>query len=195
MLAISMPRNFAQSRDRRAAVRSAVPGSITRRRIMRPCLVPTRSGVSVMSSGGPVIDPRPAADLQMATPADRSIPPVGTLLPERRRSMNAIHHISAGERYARCIQTSKRVRWDVDEDVIRGRHFDLAHKFLPDGLSMADAFTTLSADEKRFVSQIQGRTYANVFGLVDRFITAKVLELSQDHCFGDQVVLEALIRF
>jgi hypothetical protein len=58
--------------------------------------------------------------------------------------MNAIHHISAGERYARCIQTSKRVRWDVDEDVIRGRHFDAAHKFLPDGLSLAVAFTTLS---------------------------------------------------
>ena len=109
--------------------------------------------------------------------------------------MNAIHHISAGERYARCIQTSKRVRWDVDEDVIRGRHFDAAHKFLPDGLSLADAFTILSPYEKRFVSQIQGRTYANVFGLVERFITAKVLELSQDHCFGDQVVLEALIRF
>jgi hypothetical protein len=50
--------------------------------------------------------------------------------------MNAIHHISAGERYARCIQTSKRVRWDVDEDVIRGRHFDAAQKFLPDGLSI-----------------------------------------------------------
>src|SRR5258706_10406486 len=92
----------------------------------------TRSGVSVTSSGGPVIDPRPAADLQMATPADRSIPPVGTLLPERRRSMNAIHHISAGGRYARCIQTSQRGRWEGDEDVIPGRQFDAPHKFLPD---------------------------------------------------------------
>jgi hypothetical protein len=109
--------------------------------------------------------------------------------------MNAIHHISAGERYARCIQTSKRVRWDVDEDVIRGRHFDAAQKFLPDGLSLADAFTTLSPYEKRFVSQIQGRTYANVFGLVERFINAKVLELTRDHWFGDQVALEALVRF
>jgi hypothetical protein len=50
-------------------------------------------------------------------------------------------------------------------------------------------------DEKRFVSQIQGRTYANVFGLAERFINAKVLELSQDHWFGDQVALEALVRF
>jgi hypothetical protein len=45
------------------------------------------------------------------------------------------------------------------------------------------------------VSHIQGRTYANVFGLVERFINAKVLELSHDHWFGDQVALEALVRF
>jgi hypothetical protein len=109
--------------------------------------------------------------------------------------MNAIDKISDSERYARCIQTSKRVHWDVDEDVIRGRCFDTAHKFLPERLSLANTFATLSADEKRFVSQIQGRTYANVFGLVERFINAKVLELSHDHWFGDQVALEALVRF
>jgi hypothetical protein len=109
--------------------------------------------------------------------------------------MNAINKISGTERYARCVETSKRVRWDIDQDVIRGRRFDRAHKFLPDGLSLANAFTTLSAEEKRFASQIQGRTYANVFGLVERFINAKVLELSHDHWFGDQVALEALVRF
>src|SRR3954447_821489 len=110
--------------------------------------------------------------------------------------MNMISCISdSSERYARCIQTSQRVRCDIDTDVLRGRTFDTAHKFLPDGLSLADAFTTLSADEKRFVSQIQGRTYANIFGLVERFINAKVLEMSEDHWFGDQVALEALVRF
>jgi hypothetical protein len=110
--------------------------------------------------------------------------------------MNVISNISdSSERYARCIQTSKRVRWDIDKDVIRGRNFDTAHKFLPDGLFLADVFTTLSANEKRYVSQIQGRTYANIFGLVERFINAKVLELSEDHWFGDQVALEALVRF
>ncbi len=109
--------------------------------------------------------------------------------------MNAVTRSSDSERYARCVQISKRVRWDIDEDIIRGRRFNTAHKFLPDGLSLADAFTTLSADERRFVSQIQGRTYANIFGLVERFINAKVLELSHDHWFGDQVALEALVRF
>ena len=105
------------------------------------------------------------------------------------------HRMPTTERYARTVETSKRVRWKVEEDVIRGRRFDTADKFLPDGLALAGAFTTLSADEKRFVSQIQGRTYANIFGLVERFINAKVLELSHDHWFGDQVALEALVRF
>jgi hypothetical protein len=98
-------------------------------------------------------------------------------------------------RYQRCIDASKRVRWDIETDVIRGRKFDPMQKFMPDGLSMTPIFTTLSEDEKRFVSQIQGRTYAGVFGLAERFVNAKVLEVSQDHWFGDQSALEALVRF
>jgi hypothetical protein len=109
--------------------------------------------------------------------------------------MTATERLLDGSRYARCIESSKRVRWDIDEDVIRGRRFDAANKFLPDGLSLADAFTTLSPDERRFVSQIQGRTYANIFGLVERFINAKVLELGRDHALGDQEAVEALVRF
>ncbi len=105
--------------------------------------------------------------------------------------------ISAADtaRYARCIRASKKVRWDIDQDVIQGRRFDRSQKYLPDGLSLAREFTTLAADEKRFVSQIQGRTYANMFGLVERFITAKMLEASHAHWLGDQVALEALVRF
>jgi len=109
--------------------------------------------------------------------------------------MTAVIAPPESQRYARSVEASKRVRWDVEADVIRGRRFDTAHKFLPDGLVLADAFTTLSPAEKRFVSQIQGRTYANIFGLVERFINAKVLELSHDHWFGDQNALEALVRF
>ena len=109
--------------------------------------------------------------------------------------MNEIAHISDTERYARCIRASKSVRWDIDADVIRGRRFTASEKYLPDGLSLVAEFRTLSEDEKRFVSQIQGRNYANVFGLVERFINAKVLEVSRDYWLGDQTALEALIRF
>ena len=97
--------------------------------------------------------------------------------------------------YAQCIKASKKVRWDIDADVIRGRSFDYSEKFLPDGLSQVQGMESLSNDERRLMSQIQGRTYANVFGLVERFIGAKVLEISADYSLGDQVALEALVRF
>ena len=109
--------------------------------------------------------------------------------------MKAISKSIDSDPYARCISASKRVRWDIDADVIRGRGFDRSQKYLPDGLSLVHEFATLSGDDKRFVSQIQGRTYANVFGLVERFINAKVLEVSRDYWFSNQVALEALVRF
>jgi len=109
--------------------------------------------------------------------------------------MQPITHEPSTDRYAKCIDASKRIRWDIDQDVIRGRQFDFAKKFLPDALACMDRFPFLSPEEKRLVSQIQGRTYTNMFGLVERFIGAKVLEVSRDHWLGDQVALEALVRF
>ena len=98
-------------------------------------------------------------------------------------------------RYAKCVEVSKRIRWDIDRDVIRGRGFDFTKKFLPDGLSFVDRLPFLAANERRLLSQIQGRSYANIFGLVERFIGAKILELSRDYWLGDQAALEALVRF
>jgi hypothetical protein len=101
----------------------------------------------------------------------------------------------AGARYAKCLEVSKRISWDIDRDVFRGRAFDFSKKFLPDGLSKAGELEFLDAAEQRLLSQIQGRTYANIFGLVERYIAAKVLELSRSHWLGDQTALEALVRF
>jgi len=109
--------------------------------------------------------------------------------------MKVTQHESSNQRYAKCIEVSKRIRWDIDRDVIRGRRFDYSRKFLPDGISKANELEFLSGDEQRVLSQIQGRTYANMFGLVERFIGAKILEVSGDHRLGDQVKLEALVRF
>ena len=109
--------------------------------------------------------------------------------------MQAVTHAPSRERYAKCIDASKRIRWDIDRDVIRGRNFDFTRKFLPDNLACMERFAFLSAPEKRLVSQVQGRTYCNMFGLVERFIGAKILDISRDHWLGDQVALEALVRF
>jgi hypothetical protein len=109
--------------------------------------------------------------------------------------MSVIQSIAPTERYARTIAASKRIRWDIDGDVIRGRALEVTHKFLPDGLSLVEELPFLTEQERRFMSQVQGRTYANVFGLVERYINVKILERSRDHWFGDQVALEALVRF
>ena len=97
-------------------------------------------------------------------------------------------------RYAKTIEVSRRIRWDIDRDVIRGREFDLAHTFLPDGLSLAGELPFLDSGQRRFFSQVQGRTYANMFGLVERFIGAKMLDVSRNHWLGDQTALEAIVR-
>lgn len=97
--------------------------------------------------------------------------------------------------YVRALAASKRARWDIDRDVLQDRALDLEHKYLPDALSLAPTLEFLSETERRFLSQVQGRSYANIFGLVERYIAAKVLELGSGYSLGDQVALEALVRF
>jgi len=109
--------------------------------------------------------------------------------------MLAITPAAADKRYAKCIEVSKRIRWDIDRDVVRGRKFDFTQKFLPDGLTFANRLPFLDDGDARRLSQVQGRTYAAMFGLCERFIGAKILEVSREHALGDQVALEALVRF
>jgi hypothetical protein len=98
------------------------------------------------------------------------------------------------ERYAKVIEVSKRVRWDIERDVIRGRGFDYGKHFMPHGLSLVDELPFLSTADQRLLSQVQGRTYAYMFGLVERFIAAKALQLGQGHALGDQVAMQAIVR-
>jgi len=109
--------------------------------------------------------------------------------------MQATLQAADSRRYAKAVEVSKRVRFDIERDVIRGRSFDFGRKFLPDGLSKIDRLDFLGPEEKRLVSQIQGRTYARMFALVERFIGPKMSEVSRDHWLGDQAAFEALVRF
>jgi hypothetical protein len=97
--------------------------------------------------------------------------------------------------YARCINASKKICWDIDRDVIRGRTLDANRNFLPSGLSLVDELPFLTENERRFMSQVQGRTYANLFAVIERYINASILDLTRDHWLGDQTALEALVRF
>jgi hypothetical protein len=110
-------------------------------------------------------------------------------------TMHAALREKESKRYTRALEGSKRVRFDIERDVIRGRTFDFGRKFLPDGLSKIDRLDFLGESEKRLVSQIQGRTYAKMFALVERFIGPKMSEVSRDYWLGNQAAFEALVRF
>ena len=103
-------------------------------------------------------------------------------------------HTVPTERYAKVIEVSKRVRWEIERDVIRGRQFDYTKTFLPTGLSLVNELEFMSVADQRLLSQVQGRTYAYIFGLVERFIGAKTLELGGAHALGDQTAFEAMVR-
>jgi hypothetical protein len=102
--------------------------------------------------------------------------------------------VPASAPYAKAIANSQRVRWEIDRDVIRGRSLDVGKAFLPGGLSLVDELDFLDAADRRTFSHVQGRTYAYLFGLVERYIAAKVLQLGAGHALGDQVAFEALVR-
>jgi hypothetical protein len=98
-------------------------------------------------------------------------------------------------RYAQIVRLSKKSEWQIDRDVLGDRDFDFNRNFLPAGLSRVDTIPFLNTSDARLLSQIQGRTYAYVFGLVERFISAKMLDQGRAHALDNQPALEALVRF
>lgn len=109
-------------------------------------------------------------------------------------SSNRFHN-SINSTYARCLTNARKINWDIDRDVIRFRTLDSTQKFMPDSLSKVNELPFLSEREQTFLSQIQGRTYAYIFGLSERFINSKVLEMGMQHTLGDQTALMALLQF
>jgi hypothetical protein len=117
-------------------------------------------------------------------------------IPSREETMQTLPSVDAGRPSPKPIAAAKHTGWDIDRDVIRSRTLDRSMKFMPDGLSRIDRLPFLNAGEQRLMSQIQGRTYANMFGMIERYIGAKTLEISRDYFHGgDPVTLEALVRF
>ena len=102
---------------------------------------------------------------------------------------------SGSSRYARLLLTSPGDPWEIERHVFRGRTLDFSRKFLPDGLTLLDRLDFLEPDETRLLSQLQGRTYAATFGLVERVIGATALLQAQRHVHGDAAAVESLVRF
>jgi hypothetical protein len=98
-------------------------------------------------------------------------------------------------KYQQCLAKSQRINWDIDKDVLRGRALAADEYFLPAGLSLVDKLPFMGAADRRFFSQVQGRSYAYIFGLVERFIGAKIVEMGGEHALGDQGAMAAMLQF
>jgi hypothetical protein len=70
--------------------------------------------------------------------------------------MAAVDKTADSDRFARCVAVSKGVQRDIDHNVIKGRRFNRDEKFLPGGSSKVEILGFLSADERRYLSQIEG---------------------------------------
>jgi hypothetical protein len=113
----------------------------------------------------------------------------------RARILRLMNTETDTARYRKCLHNAQKVTWDIDADVIRFRQLDTNSKYLPDSLSLATQLPFLNVGQQRLFSQVQGRTYAYLFGLIERCINAKVLELGRAHCLGDQTAVAALLKF
>ena len=78
------------------------------------------------------------------------------------------------QRYAKTIEVSKRIRWDIDRDVIRGREFDLSHRFMPDGLSLVDELPFLVVAEPVVLGRAQCREGRHALLRLDERVGAAV---------------------
>ena len=68
---------------------------------------------------------------------------------------HATTHVVDSSRYAKVVEVSKRIRWEFERDVRRGRSFDFGRKFLPDGLSKVRQLAFLTPDEEREMFGLQ----------------------------------------
>lgn len=96
--------------------------------------------------------------------------------------------------YVRYAYSRKGVAWDIDNDVFQSRTFGQSDHYMPNLLSGMHSFPTLSPEELVFINQIQGRTYANIIGLLDRFSPARVVRTQQDETLTDGQRRENLLR-
>jgi len=102
--------------------------------------------------------------------------------------------VSHNYTYQDVLANSKKVAW-TEDDVLRGRSFDLSKRFLPNSLSGVDAISVLNEDEKRKLNQIMGNAYLHLFAFVEEVIVPTITEESLNNPYGDEVRQRSLVRF
>jgi hypothetical protein len=96
--------------------------------------------------------------------------------------------------YPEILKNSLKVAW-TERQVLEGRDFDYAKRFLPNRLSGVDGIRCLNDAEKLKLNQIMGNAYCHLFAYVEEYIIPQALEAAQRDIYGDESRLRALLRF
>jgi len=96
--------------------------------------------------------------------------------------------------YGEILQNSLKVTWN-ERQVLEGRDFDYAKRFLPERLSGTDGIACLSEPERLKLNQIMGNAYCHIFAYVEEYIIPQALEAAQRDIWGDETRLRTLLRF
>jgi hypothetical protein len=96
--------------------------------------------------------------------------------------------------YEKCLERAYRVNWRI-EDVIKGREFDPALRWLPSALSGAEGVDFLDAAERRKLSHVEMASYAHLFGYAEEFVAPTVVDLAHDLGPDERDAFDALTHF
>ena len=99
------------------------------------------------------------------------------------------------ERYAKVIEVSKRVRWDIERDLIRGRRFDYTKTFLP-SRPVARRRARLPEPGRQAAARARCRAAPMPTSSASSSASSapRCWRSAAAHALGDQVALEALVR-
>jgi hypothetical protein len=96
--------------------------------------------------------------------------------------------------YENCLKKAYQVNWKIEE-VIGGRDFDTAKRWLPESLSAVSRLEGFTAKERRLLTHVEMAAYAHLFAYVEEFIAPKVSRLAQDYEIDERVAYDALTNF
>ena len=101
------------------------------------------------------------------------------------------NNVTTTQRYARTIAASKRIRWDIDRDVIRGRRFDFGKRHLPTACPASTGSASSPRASARLLSRSRALVRQNLRAGGALHRRQGCWKVSHDHVLGDQVALEA----
>lgn len=102
--------------------------------------------------------------------------------------------LSPTHSYADVLKSSLKTTW-TERQVLDGKNFDFARRFLPQRLSGVDDIRCLDDEEKLKLNQIMGNAYCHIFAYVEEYIIPQALEAAQRDIYGEETRLRTLLRF